>query len=397
MRYLPTLVRRPVAVGAMLLAAAPMLLVGCSSDSDDPDATDDTSSSSSTPADASEPADGADSEAWLDDAKAIADQATTVPTTINAAANGPVTPPDSMSLYFIGCDQSIPGCVAQVTGVQEAAEALGYDVEVCDAKSDTASFQNCFSQGVNAKPDVIVNNARPASDAAESYAAAHEAGIPVIGQFTSEEPEPEAGNAAEVGYVCQLEGELLGNYIVAKSEGKANLAVFADTVYRCNVQRAEGIKSAVDKCPMCEITVDTYSVATAVTDLPPALQAKVQSSPDLNWIVATPGFSGVMAADAIRQAGKEDSISVGTFDGDEPTLKLVRDQDIVKADVASGVYENGWTVVDVAMRLLTGMDVPDLIENPTQLLMTVDSAPADGTYEGADGFRDQFKELWGIQ
>jgi ribose transport system substrate-binding protein len=104
-----------------------------------------------------------------------------------------------------------------------------------------------------------------------------------------------------------------------------------------------------------------------------------------------------MAADAIRQAGKEGSISVGTFDGDAPTLALVRAEDIVKADVASGVYENGWTVVDVAMRLANGQDVPDLIENPTQLLMNVDSAPADGTFEGADGFRDQFKELWGVQ
>lgn len=384
MRTLPALVR-PVAVGAVLLAALPALLAGCGSDESGDDSNDsggDTSSSST---------------AWLDDAKEVADQATTVPTTINAAELGPVEPPESMSLFFIGCDQSIPGCVAQVTGVQEAAEAVGYDVEVCDAKSDTASFQNCFSQAVNAKPDFIVNNARPASDAAESYADAHDAGIQVIGQFTSETPDPETGNAAEVGYVCELEGELLGNYIVAQSEGKANVAVFADTVYRCNGQRADGVQAAIEKCDTCEITVDRYSVATAVTDLPPALQAKIQSSPDLNWIVATPGFSGVMAADAIRQAGKDTAISVGTFDGDEPTLAMVRDEDIVKADVASGVYENGWTVVDTAIRLATGADVPDLISNPTQLLMTADSAPADGTYEGAEGFRDQFQELWGLQ
>lgn len=381
MRTLPALLR-PVAVGSVLLAA---LLAGCGSDDsgDDAKASGDSSSS--------------DSAAWLDEAQEIADQATTVPTTINAAELGPVEPPESMSLFFIGCDQSIPGCVAQVTGVQEAAEVLGYDVEVCDAKSDTASFQNCFSQAVNAKPDFIVNNARPASDAAESYADAHEAGIPVIGQFTSETPDPETGNAAEVGYVCELEGELLGNYIVSQSAGKANVAVFADTVYRCNGQRADGVQAAIERCETCEITVDRYSVATAVTDLPPALQAKIQSSPDLNWIVATPGFSGVMAADAIRQAGKDTAISVGTFDGDEPTLAMVRDQDIIKADVASGVYENGWTVVDAAIRLSIGADLPDQISNPTQLLMTVDSAPSKGTYEGAENFRDQFQELWGIK
>ena len=141
MRTLPALLR-PVAVGAVLLAAVPMLLAGCSSDS-----SDDTAGDSSTTS-----ASGSSDTAWLDDAKAIAEKAATVPTTINAAANGPVKPPASMDLFFIGCDQSIPGCVAQVQGVKEAAEVLGYDVEVCDAKSDTASFQNCFSQAVNAKP-----------------------------------------------------------------------------------------------------------------------------------------------------------------------------------------------------------------------------------------------------
>ena len=97
-----------------------------------------------------------------------------------------------------------------------------------------------------------------------------------------------------------------------------------------------------------------------------------------------------------KPAGKDDAISVGTFDGDEPTLALVRQGDIIKADVASGVYENGWTVVDAALRLEAGQTIPDNIENPTQLLMTQDSAPKSGTYEGADGFRDQFQALWRV-
>lgn len=333
---------------------------------------------------------------WLDEARAIAEDAVQVPTELGVADLGPVTPPESMSVHFVGCDQSIPGCVAQVEGVRQAAEALGFEVNVCDAKSDVASFQNCMSQAVNAKPDFIVNNARPYSDAPEAYADAHAADIPVIGQFTAQEPDPEKGNVVEVGSVCQIEGELLGHYMVAESDGKANVAVFADTVYQCNGQRADGIKAALDKCPTCEVTIARFSVATAQTDLPPALQAKIQSTPDLNWLVSTPGFSGVMAADAVRQAGAADRISVGTFDGDEPTLALVRAGDIIKADVASGVYENGWTVMDAALRLKAGQEIPNNIENPTQLLMTQESAPESGTYEGAENFRDQFKALWGV-
>ncbi|MDH6279852.1 sugar ABC transporter substrate-binding protein [Prescottella agglutinans] len=370
-----------VGLGVLGMITASLVVVGCAG------ATGDSASASGT-----DPA----GSAWLAAAENAAQAATTVPTVIRAAELGPVTPPATRTIFFVGCDQSIPGCVAQVTGVQEAAAALKYTVKVCDAKADVASFQNCMSQAVNAKPDVIVNNARPAADAAEAYAAAHAAGIPVIGQFTSEQPDPAKGNTVEVGNVCHQEGEMLGNFIVAESGGKADVAVFADTVYGCNGQRAEGIETALDRCASCKSTIKRFSAATAQTDLPPALQATIQSNPKLNWIVGTPGFSGLMASDAVRQAGKADSISVGTFDGDEPGLALARKGDIIKADVASGVYENGWTVVDAAVRLAAGQTIPNGISNPTQLLMTQSSVPQSGTYEGATGFRDQFKQLWGV-
>lgn len=335
-------------------------------------------------------------EAWLVEAQESAASSTEWPTTINAAELGDVEPAEDMSLYFIGCDQSIPGCVAQVEGFEQAGEALGYDVEVCDAKFDVAAFQNCMSIAVEASPDAIVNNARPQSDAPEAYEAAHAAGIPVIGQFTSEKPDPETGNAAEVGYVCESEGEMLGDYIVAESEGTAQVAMFADTVYRCNQQRADGVKKALDKCPTCSIDVQQFSVGTAQTDLPPMIQATLQSDQNLNWVVGSPGLAGTMAADAIRQASREGQISVGTFDGDEPEMALVRQGDIIKANVVSGVYENGWTVMDVILRLSAGQSIPDNIENPTTILFTEENAPEEGTYEGAEDFREQFKQLWGV-
>jgi ribose transport system substrate-binding protein len=329
-------------------------------------------------------------------AEKVAAETIKAPTEIEANEFGPVTPQKGALLYFIGCDQSIPGCVAQVHGFEEGAKAAGYETKVCDAKFEIANFQNCMNQAVQAKPAAIVNNARPQSDAPEAYAKAHEAEIPVIGQFTAEKPEPEEGNAGEVGYVCEHEAEILGNQIVAESGGKANVAVFADTVYQCNQQRAAGLENVLDECEGCTVSVEQFSAATAQTDLPSLFQSTIQGNPDLEWIVAAPGFAGSLAAASIRESGKSEEISVGTFDGEEPELELLRQKEIVKLDVLSGIYENGWCVVDLISRLLAGEPVPGNIENPTQQALTQENVPAEGSFEGAEGYEEQFKKLWGV-
>lgn len=335
-------------------------------------------------------------DATLAAAKKSAAESEAMPTEIEANEFGPVTPQKGALLYFIGCDQSIPGCVAQVHGFEEGAKAAGYETKVCDAKFEIANFQNCMNQAVQAKPAAIVNNARPQSDAPEAYKKAHEAGIPVIGQFTAEKPEPKEGNAGEVGYVCEHEAELLANQIVAQSNGEANVAIFADTVYQCNQQRAKGLENVLSECSGCTFTVEQFSAATAQTDLPPLFQSTIQGNPDLEWIVAAPGFAGSLAAASIRESGKAEEISVGTFDGEEPELELLRQKEIVKLDVLSGIYENGWCVVDLISRLLAGEPVPGNIENPTQQALTQENVPAEGSFEGAEGYEEQFKKLWGV-
>jgi ribose transport system substrate-binding protein len=356
---------------------------------------DSTSSSSPSDSTAVETTEGGGDSALVA-AEESAAESEKVPTEIEANKFGPVTPQKGALLYFIGCDQSIPGCVAQVHGFEEAAKAAGYESKVCDAKFEIANFQNCMNQAVQAKPAAIVNNARPQSDAPEAYKKAHEAEIPVVGQFTAEKPEPKTGNAGEVGYVCEREAEILANQIIAQSGGEANVAVFADTVYQCNQQRAKGLEKVLNECSGCSISVEQFSAATAQTDLPPLFQSTIQGNPDLEWIVAAPGFAGSLAAAAVRESGKSEAISVGTFDGEQPELELLRQKEIIKLDVLSGIYENGWCVVDLISRLLAGEPVPGNIENPTQQALTQENVPAEGSFEGAEGYEEQFKKLWGV-
>jgi ribose transport system substrate-binding protein len=334
-------------------------------------------------------------DAVLTAAKKSAVESSQTPTTIEATEFGPVTPEKGALIYFIGCDQSIPGCVAQVKGFEAAADAAGYSTKVCDAKFEVAAFQNCMSQAVQASPAAIVNNARPQSDAPEAYKKAHEANIPVFGQFTAEEPEPKEGNAGEVGYVCEHEAELLGRQIIAQTNGEANVAIFADTVYQCNQQRAKGLEKVLSECSGCSVDSESFSAATMQTDLGPAIQATIQREPELDWIVAAPGAAGSLAAASVREAGKSEEISIGTFDGEEPELELLRKEEIVKLDVLSGIYENGWCVVDLISRYLAGSPVPGGIENPTQQVLTTSNVPAEGSFEGAENYEEQFTKLWG--
>lgn len=368
---------------AMVLAAASGL-AACGSDDEDAGAGD--AAATATQA--------AEAAAWLTDAQAKAKEATTIPDTVPSADLGPFSPPEGKTVYHVACNLALEGCSKIANAIQGGVEALGYKFEKCDGGTTADKIGQCFTNAVNAKPDAIIVNGIDAATAGDGYAAAEKAGIPIIGSFTGN-PEGAPGVKTEVaGDACGKQGEALGNFVIADSEGKANVLFVGTKTFNCNVQRQEGFVNAMKACETCKTDTLEFAIDAIQSGLPQQLQSALQSNPDLTYIVGTFDAVALAATDAIRQAGKTDKIKVAGFDADAPNLELVRKGEIQVADITTGSTEPGWAAADAAARAIAGEDLPPVVST-SQVLLTKDNiGQIDQTYIGATGFEDQFKQLW---
>lgn len=336
-----------------------------------------------------------DSSGVVEEAQAAAEEAAQVPTEI--VQTEPVSPPKDAFIYHVGCDQSLEGCADKAKSVREAVEAIGWRFEMCDGGATSDRIAQCFTNAVNAKPDLIITNGIGAEEAGDSYAEVEKAGIPHVGMFTGNDPGTAPGVATEVGGdSCGTGAEELANWVIADSGGDANVMFVATDTFPCNQQRLAGFESVMEACEGCEVSTLKFAIDSIQSTLPQQMQAELQSQPDLDYIVGTFDAVALVAADAIRQAGKAEEIKVGGFDGNSPNLELIRNGDIQEADVATGGLEPGWVAVDAAARVLTGEEL-DPVTRVTNVLINPDNVDQVGdSYNGPEGFEDQFRALWGL-
>ena len=103
-----------------------LVLVGCGSDTADPEAApSDPASSVTTAAGPPEPVSGVDPAAAL--AKAYAGILGELPTT-------PTEPVADQSIWVVSCGQQVSTCSTPSAAAVEAAEAIGWTAKVCDGQ-----------------------------------------------------------------------------------------------------------------------------------------------------------------------------------------------------------------------------------------------------------------------
>ena len=380
---------------AMALAAVVAVASGCGSSSDDSGSTG--STSSSTAAAGTTASAGATTEsapAWLTDAQQAAKAATQKPTKILSESLGPFTPKPDGSFYHVACNMALEGCAKIANAVKAGTQALGYSFKLCDGGTTADKIGQCFTNAINAKPDAIETNGIGADAAADSFAKVAEADIPLVGSFTGDKI-PTANVTTEIGGdSCAKGAENLANWVIAHTEGKANVLFVGTKTYTCNIQRQEAFLKTLAKCETCSSKTLEFAIDGVQSQLPQQLQSALQSNLDVNFVVGTFDAVALAAADAIRQAGKADSIKVAGFDGDAPNLKMIKNGDIQVADDVTGSQEPGWAAADAMARAMAGKKLPPNVRI-TDMIIDKTNAAEIGTYEGPTGFREQFKALWG--
>lgn len=321
------------------------------------------------------------------------------PTSIGITKPLKTKPATGKTIDMVVCN--LPVCKIFITTGEEAAEALGWHVKAIYTTGTPEDINAKISQAVSEKPDGILTSGWNRSVYEEALKEAEAAEVPIVTSGTTDKTEPPF-IANTVGIpVFVRNGEILGNFIVADSNGKANVAAFNIAEYVHLRALAEAIESTIEKqCSECGAKVVEQQLTDIGTDLPSNVVSTLQADPSINYLAFTDGnfSSGVVAA--LREAGLSEKVKIVLEDPTEANFPEI----LAGNEYAGLAYSQPWVVwtgFDSFARYFEGEDAQNPpLAMPTQILT---KSNLEAALEGATNtwsppnMQQQFKELWHVE
>jgi len=308
---------------------------------------------------------------------------------------------EGSEVWFIGATLAIPFVAEVAASFEEAAEVAGMIPSVCDGKGQVQDWNRCMNQALTSGADAIAIQAIDPRFIEQPLQRAQEMGIPVIesGVRPLEEEVPETIYGNVNPDLAAVMGRL-ADYAIWQSEGDVHALFVIDPTIDIWNSFLELLQAQFDRvCPRCELTVLEFDVAQLATDLPRKITTELRRDPSINWIIPPFGGAVVHAIEGMRAADALDRVRLVALDGIAANLDLIREGEVLEADIMLAIAWHGWAQIDLIARAL--LEEPKLNARINQRFLTEQNlAPTNDVDEilGMEPpFRDQFRRLWGVE
>jgi ribose transport system substrate-binding protein len=278
-------------------------------------------------------------------------------------------------------------------------------VRVLDGKGTAAGASAALDQAIALKPDGIVLGTVDTVQAKTQIDKANAAGITVVGWHSAPDPGPVASPKLFANITTKAEdvGKATAMQAIDDSKGTAGAVLFTDSVYAIAIKKSDAMRDELKKCGGCTVleTQDTPLADTAARMQP--LTSNLISKHGAKWTYGL-GINDLYfdySLAAARSAGKAASgplkfVSAG--DGSESAFQRVRDGQYQIGTVAEPLNLQGWECVDELNRAFNNQ--PWSGYTPGVHLVTKENITFDGgpsnRYDPDNGYRDQYKKVWGL-
>ena len=259
---------------------------------------------------------------------------------------------------------TIEWLVTQRRGVEEAAQAAGFELVFADARDNPAKQVRDLEDMVTRKCDVILISTYYAEAITPAVRMINEAGIPLVVLSSSIK-----GN---ISWTCHLSTDTLGTaraagqYFVKTLGGKGRIVqIEGKPGSVVNQMRGSGWREVIAKSPGIEIVkhvVANYERMQALRHMEDILR----STRDISAVYCHNDEMALGAIKAIKEAGRSKDIWLTGYDGIQ--------QDALEA-VHNGHLRATWQylpfgseAVDAAVKILQGGKVPKEIVFPSPLI-----------------------------
>lgn len=313
-------------------------------------------------------------------------------------------PPTDKHIMILMCSSAGEGCVNEAEEERAIAESLGWTVDVVDGKFDPTVWNQAVKQAADTGVDGIISISGDPNLMAEAMEVVREKDIPLV--LTNQAPAP--GDVAGIDTYVSPDpvrgGEDIADWVIADSDGKANVLLIDAPGYTNVERRTAAIKGRLGAdCEDCVIEEVDMSAATVGTTLAPAVTSRLQQHPGIDYVVAPDDCCVSFAQQGVQQAGRAATTKVISVGGFDEQLESLRDGgSSLAADLATPQRFMAWTAIDSLARLMAGLPAEEFLAAPQRLWTTanIDEA-SDELYEKGWNldfdYRPGFRDLWSVK
>ena len=302
-------------------------------------------------------------------------------------------------VVFVAGDLTNGGIAGAALGVQQAAEAIGWRLEIVDGQGTIAGQTRALRAAVRDNPAGIVLGGFDAAAQKVTLRRARALDIPVVGWHAGTRPGPDrdAGLFTNVSTDPASVARLAADYAIAHSDGTAEVVIFTDRRYPIASYKADVMAAEIRRCRRCAVLEIVDSPIDLAQQQMPAIVSSLlhRHGARFRYMLTINGIyiGGALAAFANAGRGGDDPpFAIGAGDGDASDFERIHAADHQTASIAEPLYLQGWQIVDELNRARAGQP-PSGYTVPPQLITRAD-VPTGPVFDPPSGYRENYRRIW---
>ena len=332
-------------------------------------------------------------------AQADVARALSSPTGYRGPARGPRAQGGGLVVFVAG-DLTNGGIAGAALGVQQAAGAIGWHLQILDGHGTTAGQARALRAALRLKPTGIVLGGFDATAQRLALRRARALGSPVVGWHagTRSGPDRRAGLFTNVSTDPASVARLAADYAIAHSGGTAHVVIITDRRYPIAAYKADVMAAEIRRCRRCAVLdIVNSPIDLAQQQMPAVVSALLDRfGPRFGYMLTINGIyiGGALAAFAnAGRRGNDPPFAIGAGDGDASDFARIRAGDHQTASIAEPLYLQGWQIVDELNRARAGQP-PSGYLAPLRLITRV-HVPDGVVFDPPSGYRANYQRIWG--
>jgi ribose transport system substrate-binding protein len=300
---------------------------------------------------------------------------------------------------FVAADLTNGGIAGVARGVEQAARAIGWPLQILDGQGTLISQTAALETALRLRPAGIILAGIDAGGQQAALRRARAEDIPVVGWQSAVRPgaDPTQGLFTNVTADPTEVARLAASYAIAHSDGTAGAVIFTDSEYAIDTYLAHAMASTLRECRGCSVleTVDT-PIANAQISMSAIITSLWESyGKRFTYVLAVNGAYITGAVVGLFGAGRQPSqppFSIAAGDGDASEFGRIRSGDYQLATVAEPLNLQGWQLVDELNRARAGRQPSGYVAPPH--LVTEANVPSGPVFDPDSGYRTNYLRIW---